>query len=51
MENLGDTIINGKKVNLEETNLEELNNYLTKVRKVKEMQKEKINNFLDEIYS
>lgn len=51
MEILSDTIINGKTVNLENAEISELNKYLADVRNQKEIQKTRLNSYLDQIYN
>ena len=51
MEILSDTIINGKTINLENTDIAELNKYLAEVRNQKINQKNRLNSYLNEIYS
>ena len=51
MEILSDTIINGKTINLENADIDELNKYLAEVRNQKINQKNRLNSYLNEIYS
>lgn len=51
MENLGEIFINGKTVNLDSTDVKDLEEYLRKVQDYKKHQKEKLNNYLGKIYS
>ena len=51
MENLGETFVDGRIINLDSTSKEDLQSYLSKVRESKKLYKEKLNNFLEEIYS
>ena len=51
MENLGDTFIDGNLLSLENSDVNELYKYLRIVKKKKEEQKEKLNVFLEQIYS
>ena len=51
MENLGELFIDGRIVNLNSASKEDIESYLSKVRENKKLYKEKLNNFLEEIYS
>lgn len=51
MEVLGDTFVEGKIVSLEKTDIKELNSYLENVRAKKIAKKEKLNEFLGQIYN
>ena len=51
MENLGELFIDRRIINLNSASKEDLEGYLNKVRENKKLYKEKLNNFLEEIYS
>ena len=51
MENLGETFIKGKVVNLDTTDVVELENYLKDIQDNKFDYRKKLNSFIEKIYS
>ena len=51
MVKLGETFIDGKIVNLDKAEISDLVNYLQTIQNNKKIQREKLDNFLEEIYS
>lgn len=51
MEKLGNTIVDGKIIDLEKMSIDELNNTLKKIKKDKEIKKNNLNQFLNNMYN
>lgn len=51
MENLGESFIEGRIVNLDQANVDDLKVYLESVRKSKKEKKDKMDDLLQEIYN
>lgn len=51
MEKLGEILVQGKVVNLDNTSVDELENYLKSIQSEKEKVKEKLDGILEEIYN